>query len=146
MAFWERGQEALIRATLFIPSPHLFSLRALHLCHAQEYLMGPGVGLIDGCRWYPALLAGVPCSTGRFYPLALCTMNPSVPASLSESPPEEPMSGACQPAELPSTRQSKGSKIQSVCFKSGAEWVRSGLIYAANGHGECQALNSLSGM
>lgn len=90
VVFWERGQEALSRATLFIPSPHLFSLRALHLCHAQEYLMGPGVGLMDGCRWCPALLPGVPCSTGRFCPLALCTVNPSVPAFLTESPPEEP--------------------------------------------------------
>lgn len=97
--------------------------------------MGPGFGLIDGCRWYPALLAGVPCSTGRFYPLASRTVNPSVPASLCESPPGEPGPGACQPAELPQTRQSKGSKIQSVCFKSGAEWVRSGLIRAANGRG-----------
>lgn len=90
--------------------------------------MGPGFGLIGGCRWHPALLVGVPCSMGRFYPLASCTVNPSVPASLSESPPEEPVSGAWQPAELPQTRQSKGTKIQSVCFKSGAEWVMSGLI------------------
>lgn len=97
--------------------------------------MGPGFGLIDGCRSYPAVLAGVPCTMGRFYPLASCTVNPSVPASLSESPPKEPVSGACQPAELPQTRQSKGSKIQSVHFKTKAEWVRSGLICAANGHG-----------
>lgn len=67
--------------------------------------MGPGFDLIDGCRWYPALLVGVPCSTGRFYPLASSTMNPSVPASLSESPPEEPVSGACQPCLVPASRQ-----------------------------------------
>lgn len=89
--------------------------------------MGPGFALIDGCRWCPALLVGVPCSTGRFYPLASGTMNPSVPASLSESPPEEK-----NPCLVPASRQNCHKPDSQEAAKSNqfvlrVEWNGSGV-------------------